>query len=199
MSVLTLRPNSDDTPLEQAVTPTSPTTHYDKIDEETLNESDYCSSDASLVVGYSEKTDIYGFPDHTSESGTINSVKVLLKAKYITVDDTYTVYIAPCVKIGSTQYNSAYQTLTSSTAEYSYTWTTNPATSSAWTWTEIDSLLAGNKQKVHCTEQFKKYRNIVCYQLWVEVNYTPAAVGHPTIKRWGGVPFMRLNKGIWCL
>lgn len=24
-----------------------------------------------------------------------------------------------------------------------------------------------------------------------------AAAGHPTMKRWGGVPFMRLNKGIW--
>jgi hypothetical protein len=176
MSVLILRPNADSTPLEQYSQPASPTTHYDKVDEDTLDVSDGCDSKAET----SAYTDIYEFPNHTSESGTINSVTVKCNCKYVlTGTDATTVYVYPAVKIGATVYYSSAKTLTTSSAEYNNVWTTNPATSAAWSWTEIDALLAGDKLTSHRTDK-SNFRRSYCHQLWVEVDYT--AGGGSTVK-----------------
>ena len=58
-------------------------------------------------------------------------------------------------------------TLTSSYAIYNWTHTTNPVTSSAWTWSEIDSLEAG-VALIGDTYDFSN-----CTQVYVEVIYTP--------------------------
>jgi hypothetical protein len=171
MAVLTLRPNADSTPLEQSTQPAGD--HYATIDEETLSETDYAGSSPLENNSTTAQTDIYSFPNHSSESGTINSVTVKLKAKYVLAGTCAgDVYLAPSVKIGSTVYNSSDQTVTSSTAEYSYAWTTNPATTAAWSWTEIDALLAGDILKGRSGASWAKDNKAPrCFQLWVEVTY----------------------------
>jgi hypothetical protein len=168
MSVLTLRPNAASvTELSQYPADGD---RYQKVDEATLDETDYVYN--AVKVSQSTKTDIYGFSNHSSESGTINSVTLKCKAKYIITGATsVNSTVNPSVKIGTTVYGSGAQNLTNSTAEYSYAWTTNPATSEAWSWTNIDDLLAGIALSNGYTDK-DNVRNPYCYQLWVEVDYT---------------------------
>jgi len=172
MSVLTLRPNADSA---VEFSPSVTTDHYTLLDEATLDEADYIYN---AVTGFaSTKTEILGFPNHSTESGTINSVTVKCKAKYILVgSSSVNATIAPCVTISSTVYTSATQNLTDSVAEYSYAWETNPATSSAWSWTEIDDLLGGIRGAQGFTGK-NNCRKVYVYQLWVEVDYTAGGGG----------------------
>lgn len=166
MSTLTLRPNADN---YQGLARSSGTYHYALVDEATLDEADYVFVDG----GASSQTvyDTFGFPNHSTESETINSVTIKAYAKkVVTGTDANNVAIRPCIYISGTGYYGASQNLTASTALYTKAWTTNPATSSAWTWTNIDNLTAGLELTSHYTD---KNNNVdsYCYQLWVEVDY----------------------------
>lgn len=48
------------------------------------------------------------------------------------------------------------------------TWNTNPYTSAAWTWDEVDALEAGFAMKVDTAEEL-----IGCAEMWVNVTHTP--------------------------
>lgn len=166
MSTLTLRPNADS---YTGLTGSGGGYNYTFLDEATLDESDYVSVDG----GTSSQTlyDTYGFPDHSTESETINSVTVKAYCKkVVTGTDANNVTIRPCIYISGTGYYGDSQNLTASTALYTKAWTTNPATSSAWSWTNIDNLIAGLELTSHRTD---KNNNVdsYCYQLWVEVDY----------------------------
>jgi len=166
MSTLILRPNSDS---HRGLISSSGADHYALVDETSLNEADYVWVDG----GASSQTlyDTFGYPDHSTESETINSVTVKAYCKKaVTGTDASNVRIRPQVSIGGTGYYGAAQNLTSSTALYTKAWTTNPATSSAWSWTNIDNLIAGIELTSHYTD---KNNNVdaICYQLWVEVDY----------------------------
>ena len=167
MSILILRPNGNSAPLEQ--TPSSGS-NYTNIDEETINTVDYCYASGSSATAI--KTDVYVFPNHSSETGTINSITVKTQCK-LQKYGTGTGSVNPVVKIGSTVYESGDQNITEiyTYALHSYTWTTNPATSSAWTWTNVDDLLAGCKFTANYINK-NNYGNTFDYQLWVEVDYT---------------------------
>ena len=148
------------------------TNNYECIDEATLDESDYCYCGGS---GSSQTLlDLYGFPDHSTESETINSVTVKAYAKKIikgTDDNNVTIRMA--IDIGGTGYFGSANNLTTSTALYSHTYSVNPATSSAWTWTNIDNLLAGDEMTSNRIDK-NNYASSYCYQLWVEVDYGAA-------------------------
>jgi hypothetical protein len=170
MSTLTLRPN---TASATAQTRSAGTNNYECIDEATLDESDYCycggSSSGQTLV------DLYGFPDHSTESGTINSVTVKAYAKKIIKGtDANNVTIRMAIDISGTSYFGSANNLTTSTALYSHTYSVNPATSSAWSWTNVDNLLVGDELT---SDRIDKNNNVdaICYQLWVEVDYGEAA------------------------
>jgi hypothetical protein len=188
MSVLTLRPNSDSTPLQQVTS--SGTVHYSLVDEETINTSDYCAAVGSSATNI--QTDIYSFPNHSSETGTINSVTVKMQCK-CQKGGTGVAYVNPAVKIGSTVYESGDQSITeySTYALYSYTWTTNPATSSAWSWTEIDALLAGDKLSGIYKDK-NNYGTALIYQLWVEVTYGEGGGGKSLLNSLLRKPFRHM-------
>lgn len=166
MSILTLRPNVDN---YRGLMASSGADHYALVDETSLNEADYLWVDggaASQAV-----YDNFGFPNHSTESETINSVTVKAYCKkVVTGTDSNNVTIKPLISISGTGYYGDAQNLTSSTALYTKAWTTNPATSSAWSWTNIDNLIAGLELTSHYTD---KNNNVdaICYQLWVEVDY----------------------------
>ena len=187
MSVLTLRPNANSTPLEQTV---SSGNHYASVDEDTINTADYCYVQGSSATQI--KTDIYGFPNHSSESGIINSVTVKCQCKRQKYG-TGLAYVNPAVKIGSTVYESGDQSITEdyTYALYSYTWTTNPATSSAWSWTEIDALLAGDKLSAGYTDK-NNYSTAITYQLWVEVTYGEGGGGKSLLNSLLRKPFRHM-------
>lgn len=181
MSVLTLRPNADS---YGGLATSSGADHYAVVDETTIDEADYLSADG----GTSSQTlyDTFGFPNHSTESETINSVTVKAYCKkVVTGTDANNVTIRPCIYISGTGYYGASQNLTASTALYTKAWTTNPATSSAWSWTNIDNLLAGLELTSHYTD---KNNNVdsYCYQLWVEVDYGESS--SPVF-----LPFMKHN------
>jgi len=175
MSILTLRPNADS--VRGLSRSSGAADHYPLVDETSLDEADYVWVDG----GASSQTlyDTFGFPNHSTESETINSVTVKAYCKkVITGTDANNVTVRPLVSIGGTQYYGDAQNLTSSTALYTKAWTVNPATTSAWTWENIDDLIAGLELTSHYTD---KNNNVDshCYQLWVEVDYGASSVGLP--------------------
>lgn len=169
MSTLTLRPNADS---HKGLTSSAGADHYATVDETSLDEADYVLVDGG--VGTQALFDDFGYPNHSTESETINSVTVKAYCKkVVTGTDADNVTVRLLVSIGGTQYYGNAQNLTSSTALYTKAWTTNPATSSAWSWTNIDDLIAGLELTSHRTD---KNNNVdaICYQLWVEVAYGEA-------------------------
>lgn len=164
MPTFTTRPTSDSA---TALTPSAEGSHYPLIDETSKDETDYV---AGVFTG-AWQTDIYGFTNHSSESGSISSVVL----KYYTglgAAGSYTAIAKGAIKIGSTTYYGSEFTPPSSVTLHSDTWNTNPATSAAWTWSEIDDLLAGVSLYSTKTD-WSNFSTIYVYQLWVEVNYTP--------------------------
>lgn len=186
MSTLILRPIGDTATVGQEVS--SGTTHYVLIDEATKDEADYCCNTTASV---NTKTDLYDLQNHDKETGTINSVTVKLYAKYTLIGtDSGTAYIKPLVRVSDTNYGDN-QALTDAVALYSQTWTVNPATSSAWTWTNIDALIAGDAL-TNCATSAKNYKATYCYQLWVEVDYGAGGGGKSLLNSLLRKPFRHM-------
>jgi hypothetical protein len=170
MSTLTLRPNAASL---TAQTRSAGTNNYECIDEVTLSETDYCYASGSSVSN--TLLDLYAFPDHSTETETINSVTIKGYAKKIvTGTDANNVTFRTTIDISGTRYYGSGNNLTTSTALYSHVYSVNPATSSAWTWTNIDNLLAGDEMTSNRIDK-NNYASSYCYQLWVEVDYGEAA------------------------
>ena len=162
MAVETLRPNAaGDTTDIQAQYPVS-TFHYDKVDEAVSD------GDTTYVYIYSDdawsKYDLYNLPSHSIGSGTINSIKI-----YCVCKEWGVAYCRIKLKTGGAEYdNGSDLALTSSWVSYSNQWNTNPKTSSAWTWTDIDALQIGVYLKGEAATAG------YCTQVYVEVDYTEA-------------------------
>jgi len=153
---LTLRPNGDDTVLWD-IYPTTPTTHYDKVNETSPD------NDATYIYTNVEpESDLFTLTD-TSQTGTINSVTVWARIKTLGNERT---------KIGVKTYGISYWSasiiVTTSYADYSAAWTTNPNTTASWTWTEINNLIAG----VQHDNIGGAAENRVT-MIWAVVDYTP--------------------------
>jgi len=111
--------------------------------------------------------DLYALPA-SSGSGTINSIKV-----YIRVGGINSVDYEILIKTHSTIYSHAVDNVTVGWETHSHTWSTNPNTSAAWTWAEIDALQIGvglfNGQAAP----------VSCTQIYVEVDYDGSSA--PTV------------------
>ncbi|MFC1949220.1 hypothetical protein ACFLW0_03505 [Chloroflexota bacterium] len=152
----------DETTIESQVPASG--AHWDKVDEVTSD------GDSNYVYTYSYygdwTEDLYQIADHSTGTGVINYVRVYAVARHEAStpgDNNFRIHI----KTNGVEYNGTELQTTTSYVTYSYDWTNNPQTGSAWTWTEIDNLQAGvsllrakNKVDTRCT------------QVYVEVNYT---------------------------
>jgi hypothetical protein len=113
----------------------------------------------------SEDFDTYAMQDSGMSTGAITQITVHIVARVSGGSGTAREYI----RIGGTNYhNPTTHSLTSSYVEYTYTWTTNPNTSSAWTWPNIDALECGV-----ALSQSGSSGSARCTQVWLEVTYTP--------------------------
>lgn len=157
-STLTLSPSGDDS-VEWDIFPTSPTTHYDKVltaDEDTTY----------VYTSVDPENDLFTLTD-TSQTGTLNSVTVWARVKTLGNER---------IKMVFKTYGNVYATatsisLTTSYADYSEARTVNPYTTFAWTWTEVNALIAG----VRHDNLGGAGQNSVT-MVWVVVDYTVEGV-----------------------
>jgi len=155
--------------------------HYKNVDEE-LPDDDTTWVGAETAPGdeplYSNSYELYNIDDHVLGIGKIYQIKVYFRCK---AQDTPTRASAKAVlKTGGTVYAGTSKTVTTSWADYSQVWTTNPDTGNPWTWSEIDALQAGVALR-RC-QPSGVGRRTYCTQVYVEVEYgieTPTATTDP--------------------
>jgi hypothetical protein len=177
-STLILRPNADDS---VALTPTPSGNHYACVDEASEDTGDYLYEQASTTANETKDvnaTDRFGLPDHSSESGVISKVRVKARASYnLVVGTFYAAQIKLGLYISATEYFATAQNLTGSDATYYNEWTTNPNTSAAFTWSDIDNLkaLLNLRAAVTAVSDGKGGYTGSLYsddfQWWIEVDY----------------------------
>lgn len=132
--------------------------HWDKVDEATAD------GDTTKVfaVGTVYQRDLYNLAN-PELSGTINWIKAWIVCK-----ELYTGFAKTAIKTGETVYDGSEQALTTSYANYSTQYTTNPKTGVAWTWDDLDALQAGVSLKTNG----EKGDAANCTQVFVEIDYT---------------------------
>ena len=137
-------------------------------------------------------TDLYELDD-VILTGTINSVTVYIKARAEDTPEQASARTA--IKIGTTEDYGTAETLTTSYAKYSTTYATNPGTTLAWAWEDIDDLQAGvSLQRAKSPPGDIRSR---ATQVWVVVDYTPAGPAITVEKdyRYTNVCFEKDNDG----
>ena len=153
-SMLTIRPNGVGSNSDLQDVNCSP--NWQCVDEVTPDE------DATHVAGngVSFLTDTYTADDHTSETGTIDSVKISMR---VAGDSSGKKARTSIITHGS-QYDGTDIVLSTvgSYTNYSTTYTVNPFTGSAWSWNEIDDLEIGVSIR----------KEGLCTQVWADVYYT---------------------------
>ena len=135
---LYIYPNGDDT-TELSVS--GATYHYDAINEiwHSPNEDiDYVYTTSTTSV-----SDIYTVENHTTETGTINYVRVISRGKSYQIQQSTSGVYRHYIHDGSTSaYSSNFAPLTTSYNNYSSTWSTKPS-GGTWGWTDIDNIKIG--------------------------------------------------------
>jgi predicted CxxxxCH...CXXCH cytochrome family protein len=164
-NTLIIRPNADGTLNDWSIGGTSPPANrWEAVDETTQND------DTDYVYATSQNLDqFFNLQDHTTETGTIDNVTVYIYAKQTTGNE----YLQVC--IWDNTYCQNTPTISTSYTLYSYSWTTDPSDSLAWTWSDIDALEAGVRSK----NSGGWGGEIRVTQLYVEISYTPAAADNP--------------------
>ena len=165
MATQILRPNGDGS--ETAIHSQYPgiTSHYDKVDEVTAD-------NASTTV-YTENTvyerDLYALPAH-SDYGVISNIAISFRGMCIS---TTSGKIKAALRINSTTYDGTEKSFASNNTweTFSQTYTTNPNSSNAWTWANIDDLEIGVSLKGDSKAQ------TFCTQVYVTVTYTKQWTG----------------------
>jgi hypothetical protein len=133
-NTLTIRPDGQGNYATWSATGCTAANGYQCVDESTLNTSDY------VYASSTNKKESFSFSSTGLASATINSVALHYNAKYYATNKNK---MQPMIRISGTDYLGSVLTLTSSYADYSQTYTTSPATGSAWTIGQVDALEAG--------------------------------------------------------
>lgn len=167
MATVTIRPDSDNS-VALSTFGGSGTNHWDKVDESTADNTDGVRTPAAAGAAI----DRFGLPN-LGLTGKINSVVVYSRMWSAATIYTYAAYRL-LVRMGGTNYFSSAVALTTTATLYSNTWTTNPNTTAAWTWTNINDLIAGVELTPGAYDL--KSGTLVlgsCSQFYVTIDYTP--------------------------
>lgn len=152
------------------LTPVGATYNWQCVDEEGADEdTTYVKSSST-----SWKTDTYLTQDHSTGSGTINKVTIYVRCKS---SNTFgeVANARTALRTHSKTYNGSTITLTGSYANYYTDYATNPYSSSAWTWSEVDDMEVGVGGKNSGFYGWLAY----CTQVWAVVDYTPPTPEFP--------------------
>ena len=110
-------------------------TNYANIDETSYSDADY---NYVQVYAGTSAYDYFVFTDLPSNASGVTSVKLYWRAANSSGGSTGILYSG--FRIGSTDYTRISGRLTGSFTTYTDTMTTSPATSSAWTVSEVNSM-----------------------------------------------------------
>ena len=138
---------------------------YVNVDESSKSEADY---NTTIII---DNPILYGFPDHSSESGVINKITLSAYLKGGASGDKCKL----CIKVGSTVYYSSEINLTTSFALYTWEMTVNPGDSAAWEWADVDDFIGG----VIGTSLDNKSSIYDC-MTWADIEYTSGLSLSPT-------------------
>jgi hypothetical protein len=178
MATVTLRPIADGALLQNAIYPTTPTTHYDKVDEETPNDwVDYVYCPITLASA----RDSYVKPSTGIPAGsTINSVTIYNRAYTPPTESGLMPYAKRLLR------NAAGTVWTSTTNNQAKVWTTlydtlttSPFTRAAWTLDEVEGLQIGCENTTVEDPATGTISSGSVSTVWLVVDYTPPAVGVP--------------------
>lgn len=162
MATETIRPNAagDETSIDKQYPDSG--AHWDKVDDVTPDEAvTFISADSA-----SFQRDLYGLNNPTQQSGIINSVTCYIRVQVGGVD-----YADARISIKTNdQVFDIDISPTTSWANYSHQWTTNPQSGNAWTWAEINALQAG--VALRGTTGDKGAASAYCTQVYVIIDYT---------------------------
>ena len=171
---ITLRPNA--TGDETNITSQYPdsTSHWDKVDDPGTNDGDSTYVEASSG---SYLTDAYNVPDQ-SLSGTISNVTIYYYAyNSMGIGSSYGKTVA---RLNGTDYLGDENSLPSGGyGAFSTSYNTSPATSAAWTWSEINNLQIGISLKNNPGFPTR------CTQVYAVVTYAGTSVGTVTFNKSG--------------
>ena len=117
------------------------------------------------------KTDLYAMPNR-SLAGPINSVTVYMEARSAFTPDQVSARTA--IQTDAVVYYGTPVTLTASYTTHSTTYATNPSTTSAWTWPQINDLQAGVSLRSSNSSSAVDSR---CTYVSVVVDYAPISPG----------------------
>jgi hypothetical protein len=168
MTTATIRPNAAGNYAYCSQYPASGS-NYDKCDEESSDgDTTYVYVDAAT----SDSWDTYNYPDGPN-TGIINSVVLHMMCRY--AGSPTSPQAQTELRTENTNYAGGWNIVTSSYAEYTKTYATNPNTGLAWTWAEITAIqfgprlyfVSGTSSSVRCT------------QVWIVIDYTVIAA--PTV------------------
>jgi type II secretory pathway pseudopilin PulG len=116
--------------------------------------------DVTYVEGFGANwnADLYQLSDHVSGSGNIDSVIIWVCAMGDGAGDKTRTHI----NVGGTIFDGVQNNTTAVYADYSSIYISNPVTSLAWSWADIDALEIGVDLK----------KTARCTRVWAEVYYT---------------------------
>jgi hypothetical protein len=170
----TLRPTSDSSVGFPVIYPTTPTTHYDKVDEAVPNDdSDYIRTDTGHLV---TKTDKYlktsfTLPAGKKIAGVLISARV--KTEYITSARQARAWIG--VDVGGVNYMSGILQTLDAWQTKTYWFEKNPATGLAWTQADVNNakIVVQGATYTYDVDDYWMY----CSTVWLDVyTYTDATV-----------------------
>jgi len=110
--------------------------------------------DTSYVLSTAAQIDLYSVQNHGAGSGTINSVTVYIVAKR---NDTSLRSVATELRTNGANYAGSSNILGDTYTTYSTVYITNPSTTLAWTWAEVDAMEIGcnaGTTAVKCTRVY---------------------------------------------
>ena len=117
------------------------------ISEEAIDDI-WSSPDEDTTYIYTTSTtsstgfDVYGLPDHTTETGVINYVKLIGRSRVTATDNSVGTYRLFVEYSGSTSYGNNESPLTTSYSNYSFV-TASTTTNETLTWDSIDDMNIG--------------------------------------------------------
>ncbi len=140
------------------------------VDEAVSNaDTDYIKASS---VGAANFLDRWGFADPEAwRAGTIGAVRVHVTSRHANTDAAMVANLTPYVRIGGTDYFGNTFAAGAAYAETIYSWGVNPATSSAWLWSDLAAAEFGVKSSV--TGNLGVASEIRHTQAWLTVAYTP--------------------------
>jgi hypothetical protein len=167
LATLTLRPNAagDKTNIPSV---SGATYHYEACGDNSDSTYVYQGAASATTI------DLFHIPNHTSETAVISKVTIYIRGVIVPTEATDAKYRS-VIKTGGTEYVGLAWGNSESISTASADYTTNPYTTSAWTWDDIDALQIGGN--CFCSDSYAAVR---IHDVWLIVTYEDPVTITPT-------------------